>query len=146
MQKPSTKHNHMLEFIGRFLPALQASVPTSEPIRYRLGHKWLDLLIVYDEESGWDVQIVDRSTEELDLPDVYLDMRQTLRTTLAIEEHPSQHGVENPTIKSILTRLDALEDENIRPCRAGFIPIALSKRRRSCCLPADDSERSLRAC
>jgi excisionase family DNA binding protein len=111
VQKLLAKHDQMREFIGKFLPAIQTGDPTTEPIRYYLGDDWLDLLILFDQECGWDVQIVGQSSEEPNLTDVYLDLRQKLRASLAVGERPSQQAVEESTIKSIMARLDSLESK-----------------------------------
>ena len=88
------------DFIGRHLPFTLVDDRTFEPVRYELGDAWLDLMVIYEPGYGWEVHVLDRSSEDFDLGDVYEDLRERLGAEV-VARHPPIPG---PTSSSPLVR------------------------------------------
>ena len=58
-------YRRMEEFIGRHLPFSLTDDRTGEPVRYHLGDEWLDLMVLYEPDQGWDVQVLARSSGDV---------------------------------------------------------------------------------
>jgi hypothetical protein len=113
----------MHDFVGRHLPFSLADEPTFEPVRYHLGDDdWLELMILYYPEWGWEVHVLERSSDEFDLTDVYLDMLRHVGTTFGIHAHPSQESAQPTILKDILSRLERLERVARQPEAVHSIP------------------------
>jgi hypothetical protein len=97
------------DFIGKHLPFSLADDPTLEPVRYDIGDEWLDLIVLYFPGSGWEVQVLEKSCDDLDLGDVYMDLKERLRAELAVQPPPIASPVPSATLKEILIRLERLE-------------------------------------
>jgi excisionase family DNA binding protein len=70
------------DFIGKHLPFTLVDDLTCDPVRYDLGDDWLDLMVLYTPGWGWEIHVLDCSSEDFDLGDVYLDLRERLRKEL----------------------------------------------------------------
>jgi excisionase family DNA binding protein len=109
---------HKQHFIGRHLPFSLADDPIYKPVRYYLGDEWLDLIVLYFPDEGWEVQVADQSCEDFDLGDVYMDLKDRLRAELAVQTPPSSNPFPSATIKDILARLERLEQVVTQPGQA----------------------------
>jgi hypothetical protein len=106
------------DFIGRHLSFSLADDPIYKPVRYYLGNEWLDLIVLYFPNEGWEVQVADQSCEDFDLGDVYMDLKDRLRAELAVQTPPSSNPLSSATIKDILARLERLEQAVTQPAQA----------------------------
>jgi hypothetical protein len=99
------------DFIGKLLPFSLADDPTCDPVRYFVGDEWLDLLVIYDPGFGWEVQVMEKSSEDVDLGDVYADLRKQLLSDLRGQAAPQgeSQGPSNTTLREITARLERLE-------------------------------------
>jgi hypothetical protein len=99
------------DFVGKLLPFTLADDPTCDPVRYFVGDDWLDLLVIYDPSFGWEVHVMEKSSEDVDIGDVYADLRKQLLSDLrgqASSQGESQ-GPSNTTLREITVRLERLE-------------------------------------
>jgi excisionase family DNA binding protein len=103
------------DFIGRHLPFTFADDRTCEPVRYELGDEWIDLMVLYDPGLGWEVTVLDQSSEDVDLSDVELDLKDRLRAALAVQPPPATRDFPGDALGDVLARLDRLEAAVARP-------------------------------
>lgn len=101
------------DFIGKLLPFTLADDPTCDPVRYFVGDEWLDLLVIYDPGFGWEVQVMEKSSDDVDLGDVYADLRKQLLSDLRGQEGSQADSWTPPTsaLREITARLERLEQK-----------------------------------
>lgn len=107
------------DFVGRRLPFTLVEERTCEPVRYELGDDWLDLMVLFEQGYGWEVHVLGRSSDDLDLIDVEMDLKDRCRAALAVPVFtapvppPAAHLAE--TVRDILARLERLEGKVAEP-------------------------------
>jgi excisionase family DNA binding protein len=111
----------MHDFIGRHLPFTLMSDRTCEPVRYEVGDDWLDLMVLYDPGLGWEVTVLAQSCEDIGLPDVEADLKDRLRTILAVPLTPTPNPLPAAEIGEILRRLERLENTIPQPSAAKVV-------------------------
>ena len=104
------------DFIGRFLPFTLSDDASCDPVRYELGDEWLDLLVVYDPDWGWEVQVLERSSEDVNLSDVYADLQKRLIADFANQcRAPNTKPMSSEVLADVVSRLERLERKASRP-------------------------------
>lgn len=101
------------DFIGKLLPFTLADEPTCDPVRYFVGDEWLDLLVFYDPSFGWEVHVLEKSSQDVDLGDVYADLRKQMLSDLR-DQTGSQADSQTPpktALREITARLERLEQK-----------------------------------
>ncbi|MDY3555048.1 helix-turn-helix domain-containing protein [Gemmata sp. JC717] len=106
------------DFIDRRLPFTLVEERTCEPVRYELGDDWLDLMVLFEPGYGWEVHVLDRSSDDLDLIDVEMDLKDRHRAALAVPVLTTAPPVAahlTETVRDILARLERLENQPTGP-------------------------------
>lgn len=120
VQEYSLKDRHLHNFIGCQLPFSDVDDPVGEPVRYNIGDEdWLDLLVLHIQGFGWEVHILDRSSDEIDLEDVRDDLLQKMSPFTAMLKRPDvPQSVPDPRIShlgELLERLERLLPLDLQP-------------------------------
>lgn len=116
-------YQEMVNFIGLRLPFTLEDDPF-DPVRYYFGDDdWVDLLITYFPDYGFDVQIVDCSSDQWTISDVYLELMERERTKLLFQT-PQLYLNKPPdsVIQTILARLEQVEQKPLSPEARQGIP------------------------
>jgi hypothetical protein len=84
------------DFVAHLLPFVVPDGPADEIVRYHLGDEWIDFLVLDDNGSQREVQVIATSCPELGLWDVADDIRTQLHVRAGVEAvpvaSPSQGG------------------------------------------------------
>jgi excisionase family DNA binding protein len=106
------------DFIGKHLPFTLSDNRICEPVRYYLGDDWLDLMVLYYPGWGWEVHVLAQSSDDFDLGDVYLDLKEQVRAELAVQPKPAESALPAARLNDIVTRLEQLERLLQKPVEA----------------------------
>jgi hypothetical protein len=89
VQEVLLNDRNLHNFIGCQLPFSDVDDPVGETVRYTIGDDdWLDLLVLHIQGYGWEVHIIDRSSDEIDLEDVRDDLLQKTSPFTAMLKRP----------------------------------------------------------
>lgn len=115
VEKTLNEDRRKQDFIGRFLPFTLPDDASCDPVRYELGDEWLELLVVYDPDWGWEVQVLERSSEDVNLSDVYADLQKRLIADFANQCRSPNTTLSSDVLADVVSRLERLERKASRP-------------------------------
>jgi hypothetical protein len=108
VEKTLNEDRRKQDFIGRFLPFTLPDDASCDPVRYELGDEWLELLVVYDPDWGWEVQVLERSSEDVNLSDVYADLQKRLIADFANQCRSPNTALSSDVLADVVSRLERL--------------------------------------